>query len=270
MPAPTPQPVSLAENPLRVRMRAGQPVIGLTVRLGRGPEIARVARGTGHDFLFLDAQHSVFNVETIVGICHAASAIGIVPLVRVRSLEDPDVALLLDNGAGGIVFPDVNSAAEARRGVDRCLFPPAGRRSVAGGYPQFDFRPVPVAQAAPALNAATLVVCMVETAEGLANLEEIAAVPGVDVVHIGANDLLASLGKAGQFDDPVVAQAMDRAIAATSRHGTFAGCGGNRDVARQAEAVKRGVRFVTTQTDLGFLTAAANQWTGALRQALEG
>lgn len=259
----------LPENALRIRMRAGQPVLGLTIRIARTPDIARVARGTGHDFLFLDAQHSPFNPETMIGICHAAGALGVVPLVRVRSVEDPDVALLLDNGAGGIVFPDVNTAAEAQRAVERCLFPPAGRRSVAGGYPQLDFRAVPVAQATPALNAATLVVCMVETAEGLANLEAIAAVPGVDVVHIGANDLLASLGKAGQFDDPVVAEAMDRAIAATARHGTFAGCGGNRDVARQAASVRRGVRFVTTQTDLGFLNAAAGQWTGALRKALE-
>jgi 2-keto-3-deoxy-L-rhamnonate aldolase RhmA len=261
---------ALPENPLRARMREGRAVLGLSVRISRAPDIARVARGTGHDFLFIDAQHSVFNPETIATLCHAASAIGVVPLVRVRSVEDPDVALLLDNGAGGIVFPDVNTAAEAQRAVDRCLFPPVGRRSVAGGYPQLDYRATPIAQASAALNAATLVVCMVETAEGLANLEAIAAVPGVDVVHVGANDLLTSLGKPGQFDDPIVVEAMDRAIAATARHGGFAGCGGNRDVARQAASIRRGVRFVTTQTDVAFLSAAANQWTSGLRKALEG
>ncbi len=261
--------MSAEENALRAKMRAGQPVLGLSVRLSRAPDIARIARGTGHDFLFIDVQHSIFNLETVAAMSHAASAIGIVPLVRVRSVEDPDVALLLDNGVGGIVFPDVGSAEQARRAVDRCLFPPKGRRSVAGGYPQFDFRGVPIAQASATLNAATLVVCMVETAEGLENLEAIAAVPGVDVVHIGANDLLTSLGKAGQFDDPIVAEAMDHAIAATARHGTHAGCGGNRDVTRQAAAIRRGVRFVTTQTDIGFLSAAANQWTSGLRKALE-
>ncbi len=261
---------TLPENPLRTRMRAGEPVFGMSVRLTRSPDIARVARASGHHFLFLDAQHAVFNPETLATIGGAAMALGVVPLVRVRSIHDPDVALLLDNGAGGIVFPDVNTAEEARVAVDRCLFPPKGRRSVAGGYPQFDFRGVPVAQAAAALNAATLVVCMVETAEGLRNLEEIAAVPGVDVIHIGANDLLASLGKPGQFDDPIVVEAMDRAVAAMTRHGGFAGCGGNRDVPRQAAAIRRGVRFVTTQADIGFLAAAAGQWTAGLRQALEG
>ncbi|HEV7264530.1 MAG TPA: aldolase/citrate lyase family protein [Falsiroseomonas sp.] len=260
---------ALPENPLRVAMRAGEPVFGMSVRLSRSPDIARVARASGHHFLFIDAQHAVFNPETIATLCHAAATVGVVALVRVRSVDDPDVALLLDNGAGGIVFPDVNTPAEAQRAVDRCLFPPKGRRSVAGGYPHFDFRGVPVPQASAALNAATLVCCMVETAQGLDNLEAIAAVPGVDVVHIGANDLLTSLGKPGQFDDPVVVEAMDRAIAATGRHGGFAGCGGNRDVARQAASVKRGVRFVTTQADTAFLAAAAGQWTAGLRKALE-
>jgi 2-keto-3-deoxy-L-rhamnonate aldolase RhmA len=261
---------SLPENPLRVAMRAGEPVFGMNIRLSRSPDIARVARASGHHFLFIDAQHAVFNPETIATLCAAATALGVVPLVRVRSVDDPDVPLLLDNGAGGIVFPDVNTAEEARRAVDRCLFPPKGRRSVAGGYPHFDFRGVPVAQASAALNGATLVCCMVETKQGLDNLEAIAAVPGVDVVHIGANDLLTSLGKPGQFDDPIVVEAMDRAIAATAQHGGFAGCGGNRDVARQAASVKRGVRFVTTQADTAFLASAAGQWTAGLRKALEG
>lgn len=259
---------TLPENPLRVKMRGGAPVLGLAVRLSRAPDIAQLARGTGHDFLFLDAQHSVFNPETLATLCHAAAALGVVPLVRVRSVDDPDVSLLLDNGAGGIVFPDVNTPEEARRGVARCRFPPQGRRSVVGGYPQFDWRPTPIAAATAALDAATLVVCMVETAQGLDNLEAIAAVPGVDVVHVGANDLLASLGRPGQFDDPVVAQAMDRAVAATAAAGTHAGCGGNRDVARQAAAIRRGVRFVTTQTDIAFLSAAAGAWTAGLQKAL--
>lgn len=259
----------LPENPIRVKMRGGQAAFGLSVRLARSSDIARVAKATGHDFLFIDVQHSIFNLESIAAIAQTALAINVSPLVRVRSVEDPDVPLLLDNGVAGIVFPDVNNAAEARRAVDRCRFPPLGRRSVSGGYPQFDYRSVPVSKATVALDVATLVVCMVETAEGLNNLEEICAVPGVDVVHIGANDLLVSLGKPGQFDDPIVVEAMDRAIAATAKNNGFAGCGGNRDVARQAASVKRGVRFLTTQSDIGFLAAAANQWTSGLREAIE-
>jgi 2-keto-3-deoxy-L-rhamnonate aldolase RhmA len=250
------------------RMRAGEAALGMNIRLGHSGDIARVARATGHDFIFIDCQHSVFNPETIVNIASTALAIGIAPLVRVRSVDDPDVSLLLDNGATGIIFPDVNTPEEAKRAVAAAKFAPVGKRSVCGGYPHFDYRAVPLAQSVPALNDAALVVCMIETLEGLANVEKIAAVDGVDVIHIGSNDLLVNMGKAGKFDDPDIIAAQDRTIAAAQACGKFAGCGGNRDVERQVAAIRRGARFVTTQTDIGFLAAAASQWTSGVRRAL--
>ncbi len=255
-------------NPVMERMRAGDAALGITVRLGRSGDIARIAKATGHDFIFIDGQHSIFNLETIAHMAQVALAIGIAPLVRVKSVNDPDVSLLLDNGATGIIFPDVNTVEEAQRAVAAAKFAPVGRRSVCGGYPHFDFRSVPMSQSVAALGEAALVVCMIETLEGLANVEKIAAVEGVDVIHVGSNDLLVNMGKPGKFDDPEIIAAQDRAIAAARAHGKFAGCGGNRDVGRQAAAIRRGAQFITTQTDLGFMMAAANQWTSALRAAL--
>src|SRR5262249_12387476 len=151
---------------------------------------------------------------------------------------------------------------------DICKFPPIGKRSVAGGYPHFDYRPVALAESVRELNDVCLLVCMIETTEGLENVEAIAAVDGVDVLHLGTNDLLAAMGKPGQFDDPVVIAAQDRVIKAARAHGKIAGCGGNRDVARQLAAIRRGARFVTTQTDVGFLAAAARQWNEDGKQGL--
>lgn len=255
-------------NPVKARMQKGEATLGLNVRLSRSPDIARIAKATGHDFIFIDTQHSIFDLETIAHIAHTALAIGVAPLVRVRGIDDPDVSLLLDNGVTGIVYPDVSTAAQARKAVEVCRFPPRGKRSVAGGYPHLDYRPVPLRESVPALDESCLLVLMIETVEGLANVEEIAAVDGVDVIHLGTNDLLAAMGKAGQFDDPVVVEAQDRVIEAAHRHGRFAGCGGNRDVARQVAAIRRGARFVTTQTDIAFLMASANAWTRGVREAL--
>ena len=109
---------------------------------------------------------------------------------------------------------------------------------------------------------------MIETVEGLNNVEEIAAVDGVDVLHVGSNDLLVNMGKPGKFDDPAIVAAQDRVIKAAMAHGKFAGVGGSRDVERQAAAVRRGAQFVTTQTDIGFLAAAAGEWTRGIRKAL--
>ncbi|MFC7691542.1 aldolase/citrate lyase family protein [Paeniroseomonas aquatica] len=117
-------------------------------------------------------------------------------------MRDPDIQALLDNGVSGIVFPDVNTAAEARLAVAAGRFGPLGRRSVTGGYPWFDYQGVPPAEALPAIEAATLLACMIETREGVRNVEAIAAVPGIDVIHVGMNDLLTDMGKPGQYADP--------------------------------------------------------------------
>lgn len=255
-------------NPVKQRMQAGEAAFGLNVRIARTADIARIAKASGHDFIFIDTQHSIFDLETIAHIAHTALAIGVAPFVRVRGIDDPDVSLMLDNGVTGIVYPDVDTAAQARRAVKICKFPPLGRRSVAGGYPHFDYRPVPLRESVPQLNDSCLLVCMIETLEGLANVEAIAAVDGVDVIHLGSNDLLVNMGKPGQFDDPDIVAAQDRVIAAAKMHGKFAGCGGNRDVTRQAAAIRRGARFLTTQTDVGFLMAAASAWTAGVRKAL--
>jgi 2-keto-3-deoxy-L-rhamnonate aldolase RhmA len=255
-------------NPVKERMKAGQVALGMIVRLARSGDIARIAKTTGHDFIFLDGQHSLFSLETVGHIAQTALGCGITPLVRVRSCGDPEISVILDNGATGIVFPDVNTAADAKRAVDACKFPPIGKRSVSGGYPVFDFRPVPVGQSSRMLNDNTLVVCMIETREGLENVEKIAAVDGVDVIHVGCNDLLTAMGKPGAFGDPEVVAAVERVIAAASAHGKFAGLGGERDFDRQMSFIRKGVRFVTTQTDIGFLMAAAGQRTEQIRRGL--
>ncbi|MEA2907769.1 MAG: staphyloferrin biosynthesis citrate synthase [Alphaproteobacteria bacterium] len=255
-------------NPVIERMRAGDVALGMIVRLARSGDVARIAKSTGHDFIFMDRQHSLFTLETIGHIAQAALGCGVAPLVRVRSCDDSDTSVMLDNGATGIVVPDVNTAAQAQRAVDACKFAPIGGRSVSAGYPHFDLRPVPIGDAVVALNASTLVVCMIETLEGLSNIEEIAAVEGVDVLHVGCNDLLTDMNKPGAFGCPEIVAAVDRVIAAAKGAGKFAGLGGERDLARQQDFIRKGVRFVTTQTDIGFLLAAAGQRVDQIRKGV--
>lgn len=255
-------------NPVKELLKAGKVALGMNVRLARSGDIARIAKTTGHDFIFIDVQHSIFTVETIAHIAQVALGIGIAPLVRVRSCDDPDTQVLLDNGVTGIVFPDIGTAGEARRAVDRAKFPPVGKRSVAGGYPIFDYRSVPMGQAVPALNDNTLVICMIETREGLRNIEQIAAVEGVDVIHVGANDLLTALGKPGAFGDPESIAAIERVISTATAHGKFAGVGGDRNIPRQMQYIQKGARFITTNSEIAFIMAEASRVTAELRKAL--
>ena len=122
-------------NPALERMRAGDVALGMLVRLGRSGDIARIAKSTGHDFVFLDVQHAIYSLETIGHIAQAALGCGVTAIVRVRSCHDPDMALLLDCGVTGIVVPDVStvrlsiwftaSLITVRSGV----LPPVSRRS---------------------------------------------------------------------------------------------------------------------------------------------
>jgi 2-keto-3-deoxy-L-rhamnonate aldolase RhmA len=207
-------------------------------------------------------------VETIGHIAQAALGCGISPLVRVRSVDDPDTQVLLDNGVTGIVFPDVSTAAEARRAVSRARFPPVGKRSAAGAYTILDYRAVPMGPLVQALDDSTLVVCMIETREGLENVEEIAAVEGIDVIHVGSNDLLTGLGMPGAFGSPEHIAALDRVISVAKGHGKIPGVGGDRNVARQAEFIRKGARFITTNSEIAFMLAEGARVTGELRRAL--
>ncbi|HEV7803897.1 MAG TPA: aldolase/citrate lyase family protein [Burkholderiales bacterium] len=255
-------------HPLKEIFKANKVALGLLTRLARSGDIARIAKTTGHDFVFMDAQHAAYNIETIAQIAQTALGIGIPPLVRVRSCDDPQTQVLLDVGATGIVFPDVNTAAEAKRAVDRARFPPVGKRSVAGAYPIFDYRPMSMPDTVAALTENTLVVCMIETPEGLENVEAIAAVEGVDVIHVGLNDLLTAMGKPGSYGSPEHIAALDRVFAAAKKHGKVAGVGGDRNVQRQMDSIRKGAQFLTTNSDIAFMMAEATRVTGDLRKAI--
>ncbi len=256
-------------NPVKELLNAGKVALGMNVRLGRSGDIARIAKSSGHDFIFIDIQHSLFNVETIGHIAQAALGCNVAPLVRVRSCDDPDTSVLLDNGVTGIVFPDISTAAEAQRAVNRAKYPPLGKRSVSGSYVIFDYRAMSTADAVPALQDNTLVVCMIETVEGLMNIEKIAAVDGIDVIHVGSNDLLTAMGKPGTFGSPEHVAALERVISVTKAHGKVPGVGGDRNLERQAEFIRKGARFITTNSDIAFMMAEASRVTAELRKALE-
>ena len=255
-------------NPVKELFKQDKVALGMNVRLARSGDIAGIAKSTGHDFIFIDMQHSLYNVETVGHIALAAIGVGVAPLARVSGYDDPQTQVLLDNGVMGIVFPDINNAAQARRAVARAKYPPLGTRSVGGGYPILNYRPTPVPDAVAALQDNTLVVCMIETQEGLDNVDAICAVQGVDVIHVGSNDLLTAMGKPGAFGSAGHVAALDKVIAACKKHGKIPGVGGDRNLARQVEFIRKGMRFITTNSDIAFILAEGSRVTGELRTAL--
>jgi len=251
--------MSAYPNHTRRQLAEGKLAIGMGLRIARSVDIATIGKTCGYDWLFIDMEHSSMDLDAAAQIAMASLPVGITPIVRVPGKEHHHASRILDSGAQGIVVPHVDTAEEAERAVSYCKYPPIGHRSAMGVLPQFGYRPVPVAEALPAANEETLVIVMVETPQAIANVDAIAAVPGLDVVLIGTNDLCAELGIAGKFGDPQVEDAYRKVIAACRKHGKHPGMGGVYEPKLMEKYIGYGMRFILSGGDLGFLMAGARE-----------
>lgn len=262
------EPNNYFVNPVKARIAAGGAALGIIVLIAKSAGIAGAARASDHDFLYVDMQHARFDAGVASEIAQEATAAGIAPIARVRSFRDPDISLLLDCGYMGIVVPDVDSAEAAREVVRTVKFPPVGGRSVGGALASLQSRGVTLADFMAGSNRRTLLLCMIESREGVAAMEEICAVDGVDGLYMGTTDLTANLGKPGQHDDPEVVEALRRLVEVTSAHGKIAGAGGFRTREQTIAAVRSGVRFVNTGSDLSYILSGAAQNAESFRSAI--
>ena len=257
-------------NVARDKLEAGQLALGVGIRMTRSVEIAKAMAVAGFDWLFLDMEHGVMSLEACAQIATAALDAGIAPIARVPNGEYSIATRALDNGALGIVMPHVDSAAEAKEVVNRLKYPPVGHRSMGGIGPHYGLRAVSTGEAAAALNAANLTIVMLETPTAIANAAEIAAVPGVDVLLIGTNDLCAEMGIPGDFGNERVADAYRAMIAACHQHKKFPGMAGIYSEAIMPRYIEMGARFILAGQDAQFLMAGAAQRTGFMRKTHSG
>lgn len=252
-------------NPARERLEAGELALGIGLRQARTVDIAKAMKSCGFDWLFIDMEHNAMDVDVACQISVAAQDAGVTPIVRVPGFQHFHATRVLDGGAMGIVVPHVDDAETARRMVDNCRYPPVGHRSVTGTLPQIDFQSLPVGEATRLINETTLLVIMLETPQAIDNVEEIAAVPGIDVLLIGTNDLCMEMGIPGQVDDPRIAEIYQRVIAACRANGLYAGLGGVYEPNLMQRYIALGMQFVLVGSDLSLLMAAARERVQRLR-----
>jgi 4-hydroxy-2-oxoheptanedioate aldolase len=223
---------------------------------------AELMAHTGFDCLTIDVQHGLIDYTAALSMLQAISTTDCVPFVRVPWNEHSIIMKLLDAGAYGVICPMISSQAEAAAFAAACRYPPEGIRSfgpkramlyAGADYPE---------QA----NRTILAIAMIETAAGLADVDAIAATPGIDALYIGPADLSLSLGRTQRIDqtDPVMVEALDKVLAAARRHGKVAGLHtGSAAYARQM--IDKGFQLVTVQTDAAFLENEAQRVVGAVR-----
>ncbi len=253
-------------NPARETLEAGGMALGFTVKLVRSVEVAGAAKAAGFDWLFLDCEHGTLGLDAAAQIAVAALDAGIAPIARVPNGEYAIATRLLDNGVLGTVIPHVDTPDEAREVVRRLKYPPLGHRSSGGIGPHYGLRGMKIGDAATAMNAANLTVVMLETPTAIENAEAIAAVPGIDVLLIGTNDLCFEMGIPGEYTHDRVVAAYERMVAACRANGKHAGMGGIYAEDIMERYIRMGCRFNLAGGDQAFMMAAAQSRSAALRR----
>ena len=187
------------------------------------PGIGHIVKSAGGDFVLFDLEHSGFSFETVKSALRYFEAADLPAIVRAPSKEYHHIARACDMGAEGVMLPMVAGPKEARHILDCMKYTPDGKRGVALQVAHDRYRPGPVNEKFKAANARTTLFCQIETAEGVKNADEMAAMDGVDCLWVGHFDLSLSLGVPGQFEHPTFLKAIDKVANATARHGKSLG-----------------------------------------------
>jgi 4-hydroxy-2-oxoheptanedioate aldolase len=228
------------ENPVKRLFRQGRAAWGASIP-DASDLLAKLTVNSGVDFLWVDLEHRPYGTEAVRWIPIICRSVGCACIVRVAGLEPSGIKKALDIGANCVMVPQVNTAEEARLAVEYSKYPPEGSRGVSPLWTLFmdvswdDYLPV--------ANDETCVVVQIETPEGIRNLDEIAAVNGVDVVFAGPMDLSASLGKIGQIHHPEVKEFLASFPQRVRAHGKVAGIT-FADLGACQEAYRQGYRFI--------------------------
>ncbi len=259
---------AMMPNPTLKRLRQGKLALGFCPFHLRSVSAAMLAHATGYDWLFIDSEHGAFTVQEVSQMCLAAIPLGITPIVRVCTDALDEGTRALDNGAMGLVIPHVDTVAQARRVAEAFRFPPLGKRSWGAPPAAFLYGGPPMGEAQAILNREVLICAMIETEEAVANVDEIAAVAGIDVLMIGTSDLTSTMGIAGQWGHERVQAAYAKVGSACRRNGLVLGTGGVGDDEWMGRYMQGGALMVLAGSDHGMIMQAGSERSAALR-ALE-
>lgn len=196
------------------------------------PGIGHILKSAGCEFVFFDMEHSGFGMETLKSAIRYFEAADLPMMVRVPSQDYHFLARAMDMGAEGLIAPMVSTVDQAKHIINSMKYHPAGGRGVALQIAHDRYRPGTVADKFSAANKRSAFICLIETADGVKNIDGIAALEGVDCLWVGHFDLSVSLGIPGDFANPIFTAAMDKVVAAAKKH--------NKSLGRLVASVQQG------------------------------
>src|SRR6201987_2132090 len=261
--------VALSGADFKKQLREGRPTLGIFLN-AHSPTVAEQLAHSGYDWLLVDTQHGPMGYESLSGMLAGIANGGAKSLVRVGGYSDlPGIQQSLDMGADGVLVPYINTADEARQAVSCCRYPTAGTRSVY--FPQRSMNRAGLLGYAGAANENTIVALQVETADCIKNMDEIAAVPGVDLLFLGQNDLCMSMGLYEKYEfphmytSPELGAATQKLVEHARKNNVILGLF-LFGTARVGEFLEKGFTFISIGNDLHHVLTQA----GAYVKDMEG
>ncbi len=245
------------------QLQAGAPKLGLFLN-SHSPTVAEQLAHSGYDWLLVDSQHGPMGYEKLSAMLCGIASGGAKSLVRVGGYSDrPGIQQSLDLGADGVLVPYINTAEEARAAISCTKYPTAGTRSVY--FPQRSMNKDGLLGYAGGANKNLIVALQVETADCIKNIDEIAAVPGVDILFLGQNDLCMSMGLYEKYEfphmytSPELGAATDKLVAAARKNNVVLGLF-LFGTSRVGEFLEKGFPFISLGNDLHHLLTQAGAY----------
>ena len=251
---------------LKKRLQNGERLIGTMINRIDTLDIIPMLKACGMDYVIVDNEHGTWNPEKIADMALLCNSTGLGALIRIPVLHRPYVQQYLDCGFDGIMLPNCHNAEIERELVGLCKYEPDGNRgiSIMRGHCGYNAVDDPE-EFMRRKNEETIVIVQIESRDGLKNVGEIAAVPGVDIALIGPNDLSHSLGIMGQYHNPEFIRATEDVAAACKKAGKWAAIQATNPAAMR-EYMERGFDFILYGNEVSLLMSAARQCVGEFKK----
>ena len=249
---------------LKQKLNHGDLVLSTMVNEMRTASLPAMLAAGGLDSFIIDMEHGTHDWSDMAAMIGVGRGVGLLPVVRIPEIRRETVMKPLDAGAAGILVPMVSTPEDARQIVEWAKYPSEGLRGVALRRGHNDFRAVQIAPYLLQANADTTVIIQIETVEALERVDELVAVPGVDCVFIGPNDLSVALEVPGQLDCDLMRSACDRVLHSAAAAGVAVGYQ-SVDLGQAKDLIQRGVRYLSYSSEVNAIIDQATEASSSLR-----
>ena len=245
-------------------LKKGSKVVGMMLKISDNPAILHIASRAGLDFLMIDMEHGSYSYKTLEKLAISTLLLDTKLMVRVPVLGKGHVSRALDLGACGVMVPMIETKEQAKQFADYAKYQDTGKRgiSMTGVHTGYS-KPADIHEFMRTQNEETLSIAQIETKSAVDDIDNIAAVDGIDVLFIGPNDLAASLGCPGRLDSDIMRESIMKVAVAARKHNKLFGM--HSSLAMIREWIPHGLGFIMISTDADILFGGMKEISEAIK-----